>query len=242
MLKYALERCGDYARGVRALKLTGVFLLAACSPAPELPVADGRAPPEAREAEAREAEPSEESFPASRGGQELVGTLAQPFSPDLRWLNQGIESLEALRGKVVLIRFWTDECPFCEASAPGLIQLHERYADAGLVVIGVFHPKPRGELIDMDALSARAAQLELSFPVAIDRHWSTLDTWWLRSGEGARRATSTSFLIDAEGRIRWIHPGPEFHPEGPADHEQCRQDFAHAQRAIEMLLAESRPA
>lgn len=210
------------------------LVLTACTPEPEPP----RTRTAPRVAPAAAPTSTVTSFPASRGGQELIGSRAQPFSPDLRWLSQPIESLESLRGKVVLVRFWTDECPFCEASAPGLMRLHERYADEGLVVIGVFHPKPRGEPIDMQALTSRAAQLELEVPIAIDRHWSTLDSWWLRRGEGARRATSTSFLIDAEGRVRWIHPGPEFHPDGPGDHDQCRQDFADAQRAVELLLAE----
>ena len=209
-------------------------MLVACGPTKD-EVQRGQSPaPAGRQT----AESGPEQVPLSRGGRELVGTLARPFSPDLSWLHQPLESLEALRGKVVLVRFWTDACPFCEASAPGLTRLHERYADEGLVVIGVFHPKPRGELIDIDALTRRAAQLELSFPIAIDRHWSTLDDWWLRSGESQRTATSTSFLIDAEGRVRWVHPGPEFHPDGPADHAQCREDFEHAQHAIELLLAE----
>ena len=227
-----------YAQGVRALLGSSLFLFAACTPVPE--AAPAEAAPAAAPASAAAVSAGEAEFPSSRGGQELVGTLAQPFSPDLRWLNQPIESLEALRGKVVLVRFWTDECPFCEASAPGLMRLHERYADEGLVVIGVFHPKPRGEQIDMEALTSRAAQLELGVPIAIDRHWSTLDNWWLRRGQGGRRATSTSFLIDAEGRVRWVHPGPEFHPDGPADHDQCRQDFADAERAVQQLLAERR--
>ena len=220
-------RC--YARPVRALLLSGLVLLGSCGPEAET---------KTRASTSTSASTDAASFPASRGGQELLGSRVAPLSPDLRWLSQPIESLESLRGKVVLVRFWTDQCPFCEASAPGLMRLHERYADEGLVVIGVFHPKPRGERIDMDALTRRAAQLELDIPIAIDRHWSTLDSWWLRSGEGARRATSTSFLLDAQGRVRWIHPGPEFHPEGPPDHDQCRQDFADAQRAVELLLAE----
>jgi len=232
-------RC--YARGVRALLLSGTFALGACVPEAgnhesQAGAQPASARPDAPASAERDANAAE--FPVSRGGQELVGSRAQPLSPDLRWLSHPIESLESLRGEVVLVRFWTDACPFCEASAPGLMRLHERYADEGLVVIGVFHPKPRGELIDIDALTRRAAELGLSIPIAIDRHWSTLDSWWLRRGQGPRRATSTSFLIDAEGRVRWIHPGPEFHPDGPADHDLCRRDFADAERAVELLLAE----
>lgn len=219
-----------------------LVLLAACGPIEASPPAGD---PQLVVAEARPSEPelepepaSVESFPGSRAGGELVGTLAQPFSDDLTWLSQPVASLEALRGQVVLVRFWTNTCPFCEASAPGLEQLHERYASEGLTVIGVYHPKPRGQEIAREALVERVAQLGMGFPIAIDSDWSMLERWWLRSGSEGRAATSVSFLIDAAGRIRWIHPGPEFHPDGPEDHEQCREDFEDARRAIEQLLAE----
>ncbi len=178
------------------------------------------------------------SVPSSRGGAELVGQPASPFAEDLVWFDGEARSLASMRGKVLLVRFWTDTCPFCEASAPGLSALHERYADQGLEVVGIFHPKPRGSSVDLDAVAARAKELGMEFSIASDARWDTLERWWLASGEGERKATSVSFLIDAEGRIRWVHPGPEFHPDGPADHEQCRADYDDAVSAIESLLAE----
>ncbi len=174
----------------------------------------------------------------SRGGQELIGTAAPPFAEDLRWIHGEPTDLEALRGKVVLVRFWTDTCPFCQASAPALSQLHEAYGDQGLVVIGMHHPKPRGSEAELEGIRARAAELGMEFSIASDEHWDTLERWWLDAGEGRRKATSVSFLIDAQGTIRWIHPGPEFHPDGPADHEQCREDYADAVATIEALLRE----
>ena len=179
---------------------------------------------------------SASDVPASRGGGDLVGTPALPFAPDLTWLNSPPLRVEELRGKVVLVRFWTDTCPFCEASAPGLSRLHERYGPEGLVVVGMFHPKPRGSARNLDAIESRAKTLGMHFPIASDSRWDTLERWWLASGD--RAATSVSFLIDASGVIRWIHPGPEFHPDGPADHQQCRDDYNDAVRAIETLLAE----
>lgn len=182
------------------------------------------------------------TFPRSRGGEELVGTHAMPLASDLQWLGGDPLTLDELRGKVLLVRFWTDTCPFCEASAPGLTRLHERYGPEGLVVLGLFHPKPRGAVRDMEAVHARARELGMTFPIANDARWDTLERWWLSSGFGDRAATSVSFLIDARGVIRWIHPGPEFHPDGPQDHEQCRSDYKDAVRAIELLLAESKAA
>lgn len=184
--------------------------------------------------------PAGDTMPSSRAGAELVGTPAKPFANDLVWMNTDPMSLEQLRGQVVLVRFWTDKCPFCEASAPGLSALHERYADDGLVVLGLFHSKPRGAERDAAAIKTRAGQLGMDFPIASDARWDTLERWWLTTGEGERAATSVSFLIDANGVIRWVHPGPEFHPGGPSDaeHDLCRQDYEDAVRAIELLLGE----
>ena len=174
----------------------------------------------------------------SRGGQELIGTAALPFASDLTWINGEPFELEDLRGKVVLVRFWTDTCPFCEASAPGLGRLHEQYGDRGLVVLGIHHPKPRGSKTAVEGIRARAADLGMAFAIASDPGWDTLERWWLDAGEGRRKATSVSFLIDARGTVRWIHPGPEFHPDGPADHDQCRQDYEDAVATIKALLRE----
>jgi hypothetical protein len=53
------------------------------------------------------------------------------------------------------------------------------------------------------------------FPVAVDRDWKTLRRWWLDGND--RAWTSVSFLIDAEGVIRWVHPGGKYE-EGDADY------------------------
>jgi peroxiredoxin len=170
-----------------------------------------------------------------------VGTPALAFADDLDWIQGESRSLAELRGRVVLVRFWTDTCPFCAASAPALEALHDRFSDRGLSVIGLFHPKPRGSVTDLAAIRARAEALGMTFSIASDARWETLERWWLKSGSpGAseRDATSVSFLIDRRGVIRWVHPGPEFHPDGPEDHQQCRDDFADAERAIALLLDE----
>ena len=180
-----------------------------------------------------------EAVPKPRGGTDLIGEPARSFAPGLDWLNSPPLDLEALAGQVVLVRFWTDACPFCQASAPGLAQLRDEFEGRGLVVIGVFHPKPRGSTQGRDAVAARAKELGMTFPIALDARWETLDRWWLAGGR--REATSVSFLLDRRGTIRWVHPGPEFHPGGPDDHEQCRHDFEDARRAIALLLDEPGP-
>ena len=73
----------------------------------------------------------------------VVGNPA-PELPPLQWVQGGPLTLEGLRGKVVLIRFFTDrECPFCSATAPALNALQRDFAARGLVVLGLYTPKPR---------------------------------------------------------------------------------------------------
>ncbi len=154
----------------------------------------------------------------------------------MEWLNSEPMTLSDLEGKVVLIRFWTDTCPFCRATAPALAQIDADYRDRGVVVIGMHHAKPRGS----ERRPAQVADVIQGwgwrFPVALDGDWGVLDAFW-PVAEG-RRYTSVSFVLDRHGTIRHVHPGPEFHPDGPADHVQCRADYAEIRGVLDTLLAE----
>src|SRR5258706_10509764 len=74
-------------------------------------------------------------------GAELIGSPAPDWT-FTRWVRGGPYRLADLRGRVVLIRFWNENCRFCAATLPALEQLQKQHADDGLLVIGVFHPKP----------------------------------------------------------------------------------------------------
>jgi thiol-disulfide isomerase/thioredoxin len=154
----------------------------------------------------------------------------------MAWLNTKPLSLPDLRGKVVLIRFWTNTCPFCEATAPALRQLDTDFASRGLVVIGMYHPKPPGVRRSVASVERTARQWGWRFPVGLDVDWKSLNAFWLATGD--RSATSASFLLDRRGVIRFVHPGTEFHPGGPPDHQQCRDDYGDVRRAVEALLTE----
>ena len=168
-------------------------------------------------------------------GTELIGSKA-PDWDIATWLNSEPLRLEDLRGRVVLLRWWTDTCPYCGRSAPALNEFHARYADRGLTVIGIYHPKPKGRPIDASEIRAAAEARGFRFPIAIDGDWSMLREWWL---DGAHRsATSVSFLIDKRGVIRHIHPGPAYHREVVDDDAGPRRDFAELESIIEKLLAE----
>lgn len=170
-----------------------------------------------------------------RDGTELIGTPA-PGWEGVEWLGGDAVQLRDLRGRVVLVRWWTDTCPFCRRSAPALNEFHDRFTADGLVVIGMYHPKPIRRPISSDGIRAAADERGFQFSIAIDRDWSTLRRWWL---EGRRRlATSVSFLIDKRGIIRYVHPGPAYHREVLHGDDRPRRDFFELQGMIETLLAE----
>jgi len=164
---------------------------------------------------------------------------APPFRFDA-WLNSPPLSLQDLRGEVVLVRWWTDTCPFCASSSPALRALDREYADKGLRVVGVFHPKAgRDDPRDVARVERAVETRRFVFPVAIDWDWrnGTLKDWWLTGPK--RPATSVTFILDKTGTIRFIHPGMEYHDATSAGgHPWCVDDMGRIRDVIERLLAE----
>src|SRR5882672_5278832 len=88
-----------------------------------------------------------ETLSASRGGQDLIG---QPF-PKLafsRWLRTEENKPLDTSSSVTLYRWWTDTCPYCEATLPALEKLRKKYEAKGLKVVAVYHPKPPRDVAD----------------------------------------------------------------------------------------------
>jgi thiol-disulfide isomerase/thioredoxin len=140
-------------------------------------------------------------------GDPVIGTRPPEWEAT-HWLNSKPLALKGLAGKVVLVRWWTAPgCPYCAATAPALNELHERYKDRGLVVVGLYHHKSDRPLGPAQ-VKRSAEKLGFRFPVAIDPGWKTLKRWWL--GTGDRRWTSVSFLIDRRGVVRFVHPGGQY--------------------------------
>jgi len=172
-------------------------------------------------------------------GADRIGVAAPPFRFDA-WINSESLSLKDLRGRVLLVRWWTDTCPFCASSAPALRALHEQYGPQGLTVIGVFHPKAgRNDPLDLPRVRRAVDQRAFEFPIAIDWNWQTgtLKDWWLTGPY--RPATSVTFLVDKQGVIQFIHPGMEYHDgSGSGDHAMCVDDMRIIRSEIERLLAQ----
>ena len=121
------------------------------------------------------------------------------------WLNSAPLKLADLRGKVILVRWWTaPDCPFCATSLPVLEDWSRKMRDRDLVVVGFYHHKSDTPLKD-GHVAAHAKRFGVTFPVATDPGWRTLREWWL---DGAKRDfTSVTFLIGRDGRILHVHRG-----------------------------------
>jgi thiol-disulfide isomerase/thioredoxin len=160
-------------------------------------------------------------------GSDLIGRRFAKWDVG-EWINSKPLTLDTLRGKVVLIRWWTAPgCPFCEASIPALNEFARNYHDRGLVVLGFYHHKSPAPLTPAH-VKEQIQQLNLEFPVAIDRDWSTLRRWWLDKHD--RGWTSVSILLDRHGTVRHVHPGGAFF-KGEIGYENL-------EKKIEALLAE----
>jgi len=133
------------------------------------------------------------------------------------WINSEPLTLKDLRGRVVLIEFWTFGCYNCRNTLPFVKDWHARYRDKGLTIIGVHSPEFDEER-DVDNLRRQVASLGISYPVVTDNDFRTWKAYTVE-------AWPTMFLLDKQGRIRWMHVG-----EGAYD---------ETEKLIQKLLAES---
>jgi thiol-disulfide isomerase/thioredoxin len=128
----------------------------------------------------------------------VEGQLAS-FSGATGWLNADPLTPEGLRGRVVLVDFWTYTCINWLRTAPYRRAWHAKYRDAGLTIVGVHTPEFGFER-DLDNVTRYAREFGVTYPVAID------------SDYGVWRAFSNHYwpaiyLADAEGRLRYHHFG-----------------------------------
>ena len=123
-------------------------------------------------------------------------------APDIvgqTWLNSAPLHLSDLKGKVVMVEFWTLGCYNCRNVEPYVKKWHEKYAVQGLVVIGVHSPEFPYEH-DLDKVMSYLKQHDIRFPVPIDNDFST----WNRYGN---RYWPAMYLIDKQGVIRYVRIG-----------------------------------
>ena len=149
------------------------------------------------------------SLPVEGRMPELDGAVA--------WLNSPPLTREALRGKVVVVDFWTYSCINCLRSLPYVEAWAQKYKDHGLVVLGVHSPEFAFEK-DVANVKNALATLGVAYPVAVD---SNLAIWQAFKNE----YWPAHYFIDAQGRIRAHHFG-----EG---------EYDKSERVIQTLLKEA---
>jgi len=127
---------------------------------------------------------------------------APNFTGITAWLNtpggQPL-SLRALRGKVVLVDFWTYSCINCQRSLPHVEAWYSEYAKDGFVVVGVHTPEFAFEHV-VSNVRAQAAALGVRYPVAIDNNYATWNAY-------SNQYWPADYLIDAQGNVRSVHFG-----------------------------------
>jgi thiol-disulfide isomerase/thioredoxin len=132
-----------------------------------------------------------------------MGSVRRQPAPELAgiagWINSPPLSLATLRGKVVLVDFWTYSCVNCVRTFPALRALYARYHSAGLEIIGVHSPEFDFEKVRAN-IEAAVRRFMLPYPVAMD---NDMATWRAFNNHYWPHV----FLVDAMGHIRADHIG-----------------------------------
>ena len=142
-----------------------------------------------------------EAAESEGGGLPVLGR-APEIRGTQRWFNTAggqALTLRELRGKVVLIDFWTYSCINCIRTLPHLKAWDERYRDAGLTIVGLHAPEFPFER-DADNVDRAVQQNGIDYPVAQDNDFAT----WTAYGN---QFWPAKYLIDARGRVRYTHFG-----------------------------------
>ncbi len=156
---------------------------------------------------------------AAKGGSQVLPIEGRmpPLTGAAAWLNSPPLTAENLKGKVVLVDFWTYSCINCLRTLPYVRAWAEKYKDQGLVVIGVHTPEFAFEK-NIDNVKAAVADLKIGYPVAVDNDYAIWRAF-------QNKYWPAHYFIDAQGRVRHHHFG-----EG---------EYAESERVIQELLAEA---
>jgi hypothetical protein len=130
-----------------------------------------------------------------------------------------IDAKPEVKGKVTLVRWWTNGCPMCAASAGPLGDLAKKAP-----LIAIYTPKPPRD-VAADQVRAYAKAIGMPGALAVDRDWAVLDRWMPPE---KRSFTSLTFILDKKGKIRFVHPGGEV----------TADEAKELSRKIDALLAE----
>jgi cytochrome c biogenesis protein CcdA/thiol-disulfide isomerase/thioredoxin len=145
------------------------------------------------------------------------GAMAPELIPGGEWFNSQPLTLAELKGKVVLVDFWTYSCINCQRTLPYLKSWWEKYHDKGLVIIGVHSPEFEFEKLPKNVAQA-IADFEIPYPVMQDNQFTTWKAY-------SNHYWPAKYFIDKDGNVRHSHFG-----EG---------DYDTSERVIQQLLMEA---
>jgi thiol-disulfide isomerase/thioredoxin len=154
-------------------------------------------------------------------GSNHMGTKAPelPVYPSERWINSEPLTMQELRGKIVMIDFWEYTCVNCIRTMPYVTEWYKRYAEYGLVIIGVHTPEFEF-CKDRDNVERAVADFAIEYPIVLDNDydiWRAYDNhYWPRK-----------YIVDGEGYIIYDHAG-----EG---------GYAQTEEIIQSLILEQYP-
>ena len=141
------------------------------------------------------------SCPSSSPGLVTCG-LAPNFTDVTTWLNTPQDkplTMKALRGKVVIVDFWTYSCINCQRSLPHVEAWYKRYAPYGLEIVGVHTPEFAFEHV-ISNIKAQATSLGVKYPIAVDNDYGTWNAY-------DNEYWPAEYLIDAQGVVRHVDFG-----------------------------------
>ncbi len=126
-------------------------------------------------------------------------SIAPEFAGIKAWINSEMLTMSQLKGKVVLVDFWTYSCINCVRTLPSLKKWYQKYKDKGFVIIGVHTPEFAFEH-DIKNVKNAIKRFDIAYPVALDNDYMTWknyhNNYW-----------PAHYLIDQHGIIKYIHFG-----------------------------------
>ena len=162
----------------------------------------------------------------TRGGK--VGNCAPEFAGTQEWINSGPLSMEGLRGKVVLIDFWTYSCINCIRTLPYLRTWYDRYVDEGLVIVGVHTPEFHFEKVYENVVQATKDD-EVTWPVVQDNDFAVWQSY-------ENLFWPAKYLIDKDGVVRYTHFGEGKYGETESEIRKLLEEVGAASAALSMPL------
>lgn len=155
---------------------------------------------------------------ASAGASAATASFEAPeFSGITEWLNSTPLTMKQLRGKVILVDFWTYDCINCINTLSHVVQWHDKYKDKGLVVVGVHTPEYAFERKTENVRTA-LKRFDIRYPVAQDNRYATWNAY-------NNRYWPAFYLVNKKGQVVYTHFG-----EGQYEQTEAR---------IQQLLAQT---